>query len=120
MCACTVGVLKPYLTSLLRSSELPPGAALNGCEMLMLLIREAKGRGRRGLNKEGRPAGVKKRVKAKISQPKERERVQINYRFMRLSKLEKSSFFKNLMPISCYWKHVFQPPRLLWHGLPSL
>lgn len=44
----------------------PSGKALNDCEMLMLLIREAKSREGRGLNKKGRLDGVKRRARAKI------------------------------------------------------
>lgn len=44
----------------------PSGKALNDCEMLMLLIRGAKSREGRGLNKKGRLDGVKRRARAKI------------------------------------------------------
>lgn len=44
----------------------PSGEALNDCEMLMQLIREAKSREGSGLNKNGGPSRVKRRAKTEI------------------------------------------------------
>lgn len=58
----------------------------------MQLIREAKSREGRGLNEKGRLGRVKKRAKAKIKSAQGEGRVQINYRFVSLSKLEDGCF----------------------------
>lgn len=75
-CACisaclhtSISALRGALALSNLSSEViiaPSGEALNDCEMLMQLIREAKSREGRGLNKKGRLDGVKRRARAKI------------------------------------------------------
>lgn len=67
---CAFAALKPPPTSLSEVIGAPSGEALNDCEMLMQLIREAKSREGRwragGVNEEGGPGGVKRRAEAKI------------------------------------------------------
>lgn len=50
----------------------PSGKALNGCEMLMQLIREVKSREGRGLNKKRKAGQGQEEGTGKNGQPKER------------------------------------------------
>ena len=61
--ACGVLALSDLSSEVIQA---PSGKALNDCEMLMQLIREAKNIEGRGLNKNGGLNGVRRRVKAKI------------------------------------------------------
>lgn len=80
----------------------PSGKALNDCEMLMQLIREAKSRERRGLNKKGGPTGVKRRVKAKIKSAQGDGKGKNQLQVCETAQTWERLFFKSLMPISCY------------------
>lgn len=85
----------------------------------MLLIREAKSREGRGLNKKGRLDGVKRRARAKIKSARGEVKGTNQLPVLWLCPSWRTAGFKSLMPIWCYWKHVSQLARRLG-VLPTL
>lgn len=63
---CVPALLKPHSDLSSEVIGAPSGKALNNCEMLMQLIREAKKQAGKGVESEGRAGWVKRRAKAEI------------------------------------------------------